>query len=161
MGACGIGAGGGDGVVVGGGGGGSEGGDDGGGEGWVAGLVGGAALCRAIGCGVTRATGDGRTSARFEEFDRAGAWRGRVAIAGACTTLRPASAPGPGASATPGGPAGVERRRGIRAPPPTATASRSAATIRSLRLMLFPPPADNFPTGTIGRRDGSLEIQGV
>src|ERR1700749_5001399 len=33
----------------------------------------------------------------------------------------------------------------MTAPPATAIASRSAATIRSFRLMLFPLPADNFP----------------
>jgi hypothetical protein len=86
VGACGISAGGGDVVVVGGGGGGGggcEGGDGGGGVGWVAGFVGGAALCRAIGCGVTRATGEGRTSVHDEGFDREGDCRGRVEMAGA------------------------------------------------------------------------------
>ena len=32
---------------------------------------------------------------------------------------------------------------------------------RSLPLMLFPPPADNIPTGTIGRGEVSLDIRGV
>jgi diguanylate cyclase (GGDEF)-like protein len=41
-----------------------------------------------------------------------------------------------------------------------AIVSKKNATARSLRLMLFPPPADNFPRGTIGRREVSLEIRG-
>jgi diguanylate cyclase (GGDEF)-like protein len=49
----------------------------------------------------------------------------------------------------------------MSAPPATATASKSAATIRSLRLMLFPPPADQCPRRTIGRREVSLETRGV
>src|SRR5512133_1380285 len=58
--------------------------------------------------------------------------------------------------------------------PATATASKTpastrsaaitrfiAATTRSLRLMLLPPPADNIPTGSIGRREVPLEIEGA
>jgi hypothetical protein len=51
---------------------------------------------------------------------------------------------------------GEARRRGINAPPATATASSSAATKRSFRLMFLPSPADNFPR-TIGRRGDWLE----
>ena len=61
-------------------------------------------------------------------------------------------------------PSGVEEfasSRGISAPPPTATASMSPATRRSLRLMFPPSPADNFPGGSIGRRDVSLETEGA
>src|ERR1700750_1441896 len=47
------------------------------------------------------------------------------------------------------------------APPATAIASSNAAKIRSLRLMFSPPPADNFPRRTIGRREGTLESGGV
>jgi hypothetical protein len=58
----------------------------------------------------------------------------------------------------PNGAAEEPSRRGINAPPATAIASNNAAITRSLALMLFLPPADNFPRGTIGRRDASLEI---
>src|SRR3954447_2054909 len=61
----------------------------------------------------------------------------------------------------PRGTAGDASRRGITAPPPTAIASNSPAITNSLRLMLSPPPADNYPQGTIGRRGDSLELQGV
>ena len=37
---------------------------------------------------------------------------------------------------------------------------RNALPACFLRLMFLPSPADNFPTGTIGRRGDSLEIQG-
>jgi len=80
-----------------------------------------------------------------------GAPRGGVGAAGACTTLRP----GPGPSAIPTGAAGLASKRGISAPPATAIASRSAATTRSLRLMLFPSPADNIP-GSSYRQEGCL-----
>src|SRR6476646_6423598 len=42
---------------------------------------------------------------------------------------------GPGPSATPSGRAGPEKRRGINAPPATATARRNAAIARSVRFM--------------------------
>jgi hypothetical protein len=54
--------------------------------------------------------------------------------------------------------AGEASRRGIDAPPTTATASNSPAIKSSLRLMLLPPPADNIPTGSIGKRGDWLEI---
>src|SRR6478609_6189225 len=62
----------------------------------------------------------------------------------------------------------------MRTAPATATVSKTpastrsaaitrliAATTRSLRLMLLPPPADNIPTGSIGRREVPLEIEGA
>jgi diguanylate cyclase (GGDEF)-like protein len=49
----------------------------------------------------------------------------------------------------------------MTAPPATAIASNNAATIRSLRLMFSPPPADNFPSRTIGRREDTLETRGA
>src|SRR5215471_6889165 len=61
----------------------------------------------------------------------------------------------------PRGVAGVASSRGITAPPPTATASKSPAIRRALRLMFLPPSADNFLEGSIGRRDVSLEMKGV
>jgi hypothetical protein len=70
-----------------------------------------------------------------------GVRRGGLGAAGACTTLRV----GPGPSAIPTGAAGLASKRGMSAPPATAIASRSAAITRSLRLMLFPSPADNIP----------------
>jgi hypothetical protein len=79
------------------------------------------------------------------------ALRGGLGAAGACTTLRP----GPGPSAIPTGAAGFASRRGMSAPPATAIASRSAATTRSLRLMLSPSPADNIP-GSSYRQEGCL-----
>jgi hypothetical protein len=83
--------------------------------------------------GVTRA---GPVEVTLGWVARFGCW----AIMGAWTTLRP----GPGPSAIPSGPAGAERRRGITAPPATATARRNAAIRRSFRLMFSPSPADNF-----------------
>jgi diguanylate cyclase (GGDEF)-like protein len=106
---------------------------------------------------VTGAIGVTATRGGAEAVCGGAVWRGALEIVGACTTLRP----GPGPSAMPSGLAGEASRRGINAPPATATASNNAATTHSLRLMLFPPPADNFPRGTIGRRGDSLEIQGV
>jgi hypothetical protein len=79
------------------------------------------------------------------------ALRGGLGAAGAWTTLRP----GPGPKAIPTGAAGFASRRGMSAPPATAIASRSAAMTRSLRLMLFPPPADNIP-GSRYRQEGCL-----
>jgi hypothetical protein len=61
----------------------------------------------------------------------------------------------------PRGAEGDASRCGINALPTTATVSRSPAITRSFRLMFLPSPADNFPEGTIGRRDASLEIEGV
>jgi hypothetical protein len=52
---------------------------------------------------------------------------------------------------------GEASRRGINAPPATATTSKSAATRRSFWLMFLPSPADNFSRGTIGRRGDWLE----
>src|SRR4029453_1005927 len=62
----------------------------------------------------------------------------------------------------------------MRTAPATATASKIpastrsaaimrliAATTRFSRLMLLPPPADNIPTGSIGRREVPLEIEGA
>ena len=43
-------------------------------------------------------------------------------------------------SATPSGRSGPEKRRGISAPPATATARRNAAIARSVRFMPFPVP---------------------
>jgi hypothetical protein len=80
---------------------------------------------------------------------RRGALRGALGTAGAWTTLRL----GPGPSAIPTGAAGLASKRGISAPPATAIASRSAAMTRSLRLMLFPSPADNIP-GSSYRQEG-------
>src|SRR5207253_2263443 len=76
-----------------------------------------------------------------------------ILVAVATTTLRP----GTGPIATPREVTGAERRRGINATPTTAIASRSAATARSFRLMPLPSPADNIPTGSIGRKGASLE----
>jgi hypothetical protein len=88
-------------------------------------------------------TGETR-EAGVEEAGEGVARRGGFGIAGAWTTLRP----GAGPSAIPRGADGDARSRGIKAPPPTATASRSAAITLSLWLMLAPPPAD-----TISHRD--------
>ena len=112
-----------------------------------------------VGVGMECATGGDRSrscpsSGRLRSVDPEG--RGGFGIAGARTTLRP----GPGPRAMPKGEDGVPSRRGISAPPATAIARRSAATTRSFRLMLFPPPADNIPRRTIGRRGDSLDIQG-
>jgi len=49
----------------------------------------------------------------------------------------------------------------MSAAPATAIASSSAATIRSFRLMFFPPPADTSLERTIGRRDVPLEPRGI
>lgn len=76
---------------------------------------------------------------------------GGLGAAGAWTTLRL----GPGPSAIPTGAAGLASKRGISAPPATAIASRSAAMTRSLRLMLFPSPADNIPERSF-RQEGGL-----
>jgi hypothetical protein len=82
---------------------------------------------------------------------------GELPIAGAWTTVRP----GTGPSATPNGAAGEASSRGITAPPATATPSRSAATIFSLRLMLFPLPADDFPKYLSAGGDVALTAGGT
>ena len=101
----------------------------------------------AIGAEATR---EGCEAARPEAV-----WWRFSEMVGAWTTLRP----GPGASATPSGVAGDASRRGINAPPTTATASNSPAITSSLRLMFLPSPADNYPQGSIGRRGDWLEIE--
>jgi hypothetical protein len=149
-------------VFGGGGGGGGGDGDDavvvgGGGSGAGTFVVGGGfrgvgfARARALGSGVavlaTGVTGadvatDGTTAGTTVAGPcvEAGLWCG-FGAAGARTTLRP----GPGPTAIPTGAAGFASKRGISAPPAIATASRSAAITRSVRLMLFPSPADNIP----------------
>jgi hypothetical protein len=88
-------------------------------------------------------------------------WRGAVWIGvwivGAWTMPGAGFSP----SAMPSAVAGDASSRGNNAPPTTATTSNSPAITRSVRLMFPPSPADNFPEATIGRRDGSLEIEGV
>jgi hypothetical protein len=101
------------------------------------------------GGGVTGTTGTGAACSGID-----GPWEGlarcgEAGIDGAATTLRP----GPGPSAMPKGAGALASRRGIKAPPTTATASRSAATTRSLTLMSSPPPAD-----TISQRNYRQEV---
>lgn len=75
-------------------------------------------------------------------------------MVGAWTTLRL----GPGPRAMPIEVAGDASRRGITAPPATATVSNSPAIKSSFRFMLIPPPAENILRGTIGKRGDWLEI---
>jgi hypothetical protein len=82
--------------------------------------------------------------------------RGARRIAGAWTTLRL----GPGPSAIPKEVGGAASRRGINAPPATATASNSAAVTRSFRLMLFPSPADNSPRELSAKGGNGLSGRG-
>jgi len=93
--------------------------------------------------GVTEATGAGvaTTRAGGGTVRSGAATRFARGTAGARTTLRL----GPGPSAIPNDVGGEASKRGISAPPATATTSNSAAVTRSFRLMLFPSPADNFP----------------
>jgi hypothetical protein len=55
---------------------------------------------------------------------------------------------------------GEASRRGINAPPATATASNSAATKRSFWLMFLPSPADNFPKGISAGGEIRLRARG-
>src|SRR5207248_3395829 len=117
------------------------------------------ALTAGWGCtatGVTETTGVA-TVPDCSEVGRCGLWCVGFWMVGACTTL----GLGPRPSAVPRGAAGVASSRGINAPPPIATTSKSPAITRSLRLMFLPPSADNFREGSIGRRECSLDMEGV
>jgi hypothetical protein len=97
-----------------------------------------------VGWTVTGATGAVEVTAGWTGVEvacRETAWCGGFGLAGACTTL----GPGPGPSAIPKGVDGDASRRGINAPPATATTSSSPAITRSFRLMYSPSPADNLP----------------
>src|SRR3954470_7683391 len=66
------------------------------------------------------------------------------------------------ASKTPASTRSASPRGGRRRTAPAAAiASLTAAKNRSFRLMLLPPPADNFPTASIGRREVPLEMRGL
>jgi hypothetical protein len=110
---------------------GGEGCEGGGGEALRDCRVGEVALGPSGGAAGTDTTG--ATRAALGAIERAPTRCAGPGIAGARTTLRLGAGPGP--SATPAGVGDEASRRGMRAPPTTAIASRRAATARSFWLM--------------------------